>query len=88
MGMIEYKRIGWDMPLEDVSTGVRGGHGGADDILVEHLFKMMTEDAPTLTSVEDGLNAAMVCFALQNAMEREKILNMDSYWAQLDYLGD
>ncbi len=46
-GTIELKRIGWDTSLEDVSTGVSGGHGGADDILVEHLFKMMTEDRAT-----------------------------------------
>ncbi|NRA39494.1 MAG: hypothetical protein HRU15_15240, partial [Planctomycetes bacterium] len=86
-GTLETKRIGWDTEIESVATGASGGHGGADEILVDHLYKMMTEDAETLTSVEDGLNAAITCFALQDAMGKDQIVDMREYWAQLDLVG-
>lgn len=83
-GTIEYQRIGFDTERLDVSTGARGGHGNGDPVLCAHLGKMMTEGAPSLTTLEDGINSAVVCFGVDRAMERREVFDLSPLWREVD----
>ncbi len=82
-GKIEVAKIGWDSAIEEHVGEHKGGHGGGDEILVEHLYKMMAEDAPSLTSLDAGIDAAVTCFGFQDAMDNGTIIDMRSYWETL-----
>ncbi len=79
-GEIEVKRIGFDTPLENRSTRASGGHGGGDDVLVESLLKSMLDGAPPSTSVEDGLKAALTCFAIDQAVANREVVDLNGLW--------
>ena len=83
-GKIEVAKVGWDNAITEHVGEKKGGHGGGDELLVQHLYKMMTEDAPSLTSLDAGIEAAVTCFGFQDAMDNDTIVDMRSYWAQLE----
>ena len=83
-GKIEVARIGWENNIEEHVGEHKGGHGGGDEMLVEHLYKMMSEGAPSLTSLDAGIDAAVTCFGMQDAMDQGMIVDMQSYWAALE----
>ena len=82
-GTIEVARVGWDQSITKHVGEHKGGHGGGDQFLVEHLYKMIAEDAPSLTSLDAGIEAAVACFGLQDAMDQGKVIDMRSYWEAL-----
>lgn len=83
-GTIEYERIGFDTERIDVSTGARGGHGNGDPALCTHLATMMTEGAQSLTTLEDGINSAVVCFGIDQAMENGEVFDLSPLWRRVD----
>lgn len=85
-GRIEYQRIGFDTELVDASTEARGGHGNGDPVLCAHLATMMTEGAESLTTLEDGINSAVVCFGIDRAMETGTVYDLTTLWDRVDQL--
>lgn len=83
-GTVHYQRIGFDTELVDISAGVSGGHGGGDPVLCTHLASMMTEDAESLTTLEDGVSSAVVCFAVDEAMESGAVVDLSAMWDRVD----
>ena len=83
-GKIEVARIGWEQSIEEHVGKHKGGHGGGDEMLVEHLYKMMAEDATTLTSLDAGIEAAVTCFGFQDAMDQQAVVDMQAYWRALE----
>jgi predicted dehydrogenase len=83
-GTIETARIGWERHIESHKGEHKGGHGGGDEILVEHLYKMMAEDAPSLTSLDAGIDAAVTCYGFQDAMNAGTVVDMRRYWQVLE----
>lgn len=77
-GKIEVKRIGFKSEVEDYSAGVSGLHGGGDVVLASELARAMTNGTNTLAGIEEGLEAATVCFAIDEAMETGKVVEMGS----------
>ncbi len=88
-GKIELQRIGFDTVIEDCSTSVKGMHGGGDEILAEELFTAMQTQSgqpePCLSAgIEEGLNAAVVCYAIDEAATTGKVVDLANYWAEVD----
>jgi len=81
-GTIEVKRIGFDTLLEDESTGARGGHGDGDNVLAEELAQSMIHGAPPSAGLEEGLRSAIVCFAIDEAMETGRVVDVGPYWQE------
>lgn len=79
-GIIEVKRIGFDTKIKDVSSKVKGSHGGGDEILSSELVSSMIHGTPPSTGLLDGLKSAITCFAIDDAMESGKVVKLDSYW--------
>lgn len=68
-GVIEVKRIGFDTPLEDFSTSVKGGHGGGDTVLADELAQSMLNGVTPSVGLPEGLEAALTCFAIDEALD-------------------
>jgi predicted dehydrogenase len=79
-GSIEVRRIGFDTPVEDHSTGASGGHGDGDGVLAESIVHSMFDDASPITSLEHGLHAALSAFGVDQAMEGGTVFEYDELW--------
>ncbi len=82
-GTIQLKRIGFDTHLEDFSTTSRGGHGGGDQILAKELADSMLNQRPPSVGLMEGLESAVTCFAIDEAMDRGTVIDAGVYWRQL-----
>lgn len=79
-GTIEIKRIGFETKLETHQLGARGGHGGGDLILANELAdSMLTHKIPSVGLIE-GLESAVTCFAIDQAMNSGTVVDVKPYW--------
>ncbi len=83
-GTIQTRRIGFDTQLEDVSTEASGGHGGGDDVLAAELAESMLNGVEPAVSLKEGLEASVTCFAIDDALDTGKVVDLKSYWAYID----
>lgn len=84
-GEIQIDRIAWDEPtvIHHSKTG-GGGHGGADPKLTDWLAQCMLEDAAPPSTLAEGLTSAVVCFAIDQAMNEHTVVDLRPWWEQLD----
>ncbi len=83
-GVIEVQQIGFGIERMDHSMKEAGMHGGGDEILANELIRtMMTGQAPS-TTLEDGLSAAVTCFAIDEAMDTGNVVSLEPYWQRVD----
>lgn len=83
-GRIEVKRVGFGTPIEEHGAGSVAEHGGGDEVLAEALAATMSAHAPTLTSLDDGLAAAVTCFAIDAALASGEVVSLAPLWARVD----
>ncbi len=85
-GKIQMKRIGFDTETEDVSTDSSGGHGGGDAILARELTDSMLNHKPPSVGLMEGLESAVTCFAIDEAMDSGVVIDAGVYWRKLKAL--
>lgn len=83
-GTIEVKRIGFDTEIEQVETGVKGGHGGGDSILARNLANSILHGAPPLATAEDGIKSSFTAFALNESMDTGRVVNLQPMWDRME----
>ena len=83
-GDIEVRRIGFGSEIENHSTKGAGMHGGGDQVLAEELIATMPRGDETSTTFEDGLLAAVTCFAIDEAMDTGNVVALQPYWEKVD----
>lgn len=79
-GQLEVRRIGFDTQIEDCRAGVVGGHGGGDSILGESLADTMLNGTPPLSSLEEGLRAAITVFGIDEAQQTGSVVDLHPLW--------
>lgn len=79
-GKIEFKKIGFNTNIEDYSSGEKGGHGGGDDVLASELKDCMFNDSNPVSTLEDGLKAAVTVFGIDKAQETGQVYNLSELW--------
>ena len=79
-GEIHMKRIGFDTQMEDNSTGAKGIHGDGDEVLVKELSESMLNQIPPSVGLMEGLTSAVTCFAIDDAMDKGIVVDMEPYW--------
>jgi predicted dehydrogenase len=82
-GEIELKRIGFDTKMEDHSTCAKGGHGAGDDVLAKELAETMLHHTPPSVGLMEGLESAVTCFAIDEAMDTGKVVDVAPYWEKI-----
>ncbi|MEM7016303.1 MAG: Gfo/Idh/MocA family oxidoreductase [Pseudomonadota bacterium] len=86
-GSIEAQRIGFETQIEQHATGASGGHGDGDKVWAAELAATMLQSTPPVASIEEGLAAAVTCFAIDKAMESGTVEDMAAYWQQVEEYG-
>jgi hypothetical protein len=85
-GKIELQCIGSTPTLErhdvDISGSLQSGHAGGDQVLMDALYRSMTESAPPPVGVEEGIKSAVVSFAIDEAMDTGRVVHLESYWTK------
>jgi predicted dehydrogenase len=88
-GKLELRRIGFEEEIQCISDNISPEeHGGADSLVMDYLLKMMYKNAPTLSPIKAGIEAAATCFALDKAMLTKQVVEMTEYWKKLDRITD
>ncbi len=83
-GTIELRRIGFGQELKQFGYGNEGMHGGGDEVLAAELIATMRSGAGASTTLEDGLAAAVTCFAIDEAEDTGSVISLDKWWARVD----
>jgi predicted dehydrogenase len=83
-GTIEVKRIGFGLETRSHSMKGAGMHGGGDEILAQELIATMLKNEPTSTTLQDGLTAAVTCFAIDDAADSGTVVDLQPYWSRVD----
>lgn len=79
-GLIESKRIGFETEKGEESSSAPGGHGGGDEILVKELAESMLKGVTPTVGMEEGLQAAVTCFAIDQAADRGEVVDLGPFW--------
>jgi predicted dehydrogenase len=83
-GTIQTRRIGFDTQIENVSTEGKGGHGGGDEVLAAELAESMLHLKPPSVGLIEGLESAVTCFAIDEAMDTGKVVDLQPYWKNIE----
>ncbi|PTY02658.1 gfo/Idh/MocA family oxidoreductase [Verrucomicrobia bacterium LW23] len=81
-GTIEWRRIGFDAPHEVIRLTQGGMHFGADTVMATHLARTITDDAPPLATLDDGLRSAIACMGVDDALDSGTIVDLRPLWAR------
>ncbi len=81
-GEVEMQRIGWNSEIEQVDTGVKGGHGGGDEVMAKALVETLLRGTAPLAGVEDGLKSAIAAFGIDQAADAGTVIDLHAMWTQ------
>lgn len=85
-GSIRLKKVGFETELEDHSTVASGGHGDGDEHLAKELVESMLHGNAPAASMIEGLESSVTCFAIDDAMDERRVVELAPYWQQTDQL--
>ncbi len=83
-GVVEVKKIGFGIRTDQYETTLEGIHGGGDAVLALELAGLMNEGKPASTTLNDGLVAAVTCFAIDEAQINGTVVDCQPYWLRVD----
>ncbi len=83
-GTIHMKTIGFDTQIEDMSTGAKSAHGGGDAVLAAELAESMLHQRTPSVGLMEGLESAVTCFAIDEAMDTGTVVNVHQYWDKIE----
>jgi predicted dehydrogenase len=79
-GTVEVSRIGHENKIETYPVGFAGGHAGGDEVMAQALAKSLLEGEAPRATVEDGLRACLVAFALDEAADNSRVVDLLPRW--------
>ena len=86
-GVIEVQAIGHETERLNASTEVSGMHGGGDPVLAAELYEVMTQQGTageTMSAgINEGLAAAITCFAIDEAATSGQVVSLTPYWQRV-----
>ncbi len=80
---IEFSRIGHDSQrqvIDSSSVPGQGGHAGGDRVMAKALAESILEGAPPLATVEDGLRACVAAFGIDEAADKNRVVDLRYLW--------
>ncbi|TFH15555.1 MAG: hypothetical protein E4H02_07625 [Lentisphaerales bacterium] len=83
-GTIQVRKVKFDAEMEDVSTTASGGHGCGDEVLACELADSMLNGTPPTVGIREGVESSAVCFAIDEAMDSRRIVELAPLWKQVD----
>lgn len=83
-GSLELQTIGHNTQIQNLSTDVKGMHGGGDPVLAQELFSVMVNGGDMSAGIDEGLLAATTCFAIDQAAIDGTVVSLAPYWSELE----
>ena len=83
-GELEVREIGFGKTSRIEKTLDADMHGGGDAVLADELTRTIRFGEPASTTLEDGLQAAVTCFAIDEAMDTGSVVDCSPYWHRVD----
>ncbi len=83
-GMIETRQIGFGRNTDRFQMVDAGMHGGGDEVLAKELVAVMTGEGSASTTLDDGLAAAVTCYAIDEATDSGEVISLDACWQKVD----
>jgi len=81
-GTIEVRENGWTARSEVYNTNAGDGHGGGDHVMAESLLKTLTQGEAPAAGVLEGLHSALAAFALDEAADTGRIVDVRDLWCR------
>lgn len=81
------EKIKWQIIGEDeqeMKLKTWGLHGGGDIRIIEDLVKCMVENSSPKTSGEQGFISAIICLGLDEARQKNQIIDLEPIWNKFD----
>jgi predicted dehydrogenase len=84
-GRVELARIAHTRHVEEIDCAgeAAGGHGGGDDELARGLALTLTRGLPPLAGIDEALRACAVAFAIDEAADGGRVVDLRPLWNQL-----
>jgi len=79
-GVIELRRLGYDVETERLDTGAKGGHGGGDEVMHQELVDAIVKGVVPESGIDEGLKSAITAFGIDQAMQSGSVVDMDPLW--------
>lgn len=79
-GVIECQKIGHDSSSQRIQIDVADGHAGGDRILRESVYRSMENGTPPLVGIDEAIESAVVCFAIDRAQSERRVVDLESLW--------
>jgi predicted dehydrogenase len=83
-GKIEFMPIGYSGLRREEFTGETQGHSLADKGLVDELVPAMMDGHLPPTGIREGLEAAVTCFGIDEALDTGSVVDLTPLWKQID----
>lgn len=80
-GNLELRQVGWEQAIKTYNLQGQGEHGGSDVVLAQQLAECIRTETQPRVGLEDGLAAAVTCFAIDQAMQEKRIVELESTWS-------
>lgn len=78
---IDYQRIEQGAKIEHIDMAYVGDHAGGDKVMSKHLLKTLTHGDPPLASIEEGIQSCVTAFAIDQAMNEKRVVDLKPMWA-------
>lgn len=81
--IVEVQKYGWNTSKTVWDCHAEGGHGGADCILNDQVAESLKNNVqPESSGVVEGVKSAIACFAIDQAMDSEQVVDVNPMWKQ------
>lgn len=81
-GIIEVRENGWTARSEVYDTNAGDGHGGGDEVMANSLLATLTQGTAPAAGVLEGLHSALAAFALDEAADTGKVVDVRELWCR------
>ena len=82
-GRLETQQVGFNKPREIIEYPISGGHYGADNFLAESLAQSIHQQSQPMAGIEEGLKSAVVAFAIDQALDEKRIVELTPLWDEV-----
>ena len=79
-GRLETQRVGFNKPREVIEFPISGGHYGSDLFLAASLVQSIQHQSQPMAGIEEGIKSAVTAFAIDQALDEKRIVELTSLW--------
>jgi predicted dehydrogenase len=77
---IEIQTLGYGQKSQTIKIDAETSHGGGDPEIMKLLAKTMLGKPTIYSTVDDGINACIACFGIDQACDSNEIVDLRSMW--------